>query len=222
VPGLLHVRFAVWTKWTLLAVAAGAGAAALTFNRGFGPEPEPARMAAPAPTAAPMPVPTESAPPPARDTPAATGSVREPGLQPVERERPPAIAAAAAPAPYRLSFRREPGRLVLSGSIPDAATRQEVAALARERFFQERIVDETRILPGAPQGFAAGARFALDQLSHLASGEAALAGTALTIEGESLYAEAAEEIARKVRRAPGGFTGSAEIRIRDAEAGETH
>jgi hypothetical protein len=38
------------------------------------------------------------------------------------------------------------------------------------------------------------------------------------VEGDALYAQAAEDIRLKTRRhAPAGFTGSAEIRTRDAE-----
>ena len=214
-------------------MAAALGAAALTLYETLAPDRAEQKIAAPA-------APDSYAPPagsatarleppaggaqpasPIHAQPEATGSIAAPGLTPSERERPPALAAVAPDGPYRLSLRREAGALVLAGSVPDAAAREELAALARERFFQERIIDETRLANGAPPRFLTAARVALDQLSQRASGQAVIAGASLSLEGEALYAQMAEEIEGKVRRKPpAGFKGSAEIRTREAEAGE--
>jgi OmpA-OmpF porin, OOP family len=154
--------------------------------------------------------------------PDATGSIRPPGLDPGDRARPPALAAVAPDGPYRLSLRREAGTLMLTGFVPDAAAREELASLARQRFFQERIVDETRLANGAPPHFLTAARFALDQLSQLASGEAVIAGPSLRLEGEALYAQMAEDIEKKMKRKPpAGFKGSAAIRMREIETSES-
>jgi hypothetical protein len=133
-----------------------------------------------------------------------------------------ATTMAAPVAPYRFVIRREAGALVFSGSIPDRAAREELAAYARERFFHERLVDETRLADGAPQAFLSGARFALDQLSQLAEGEASLLGGAVRIQGEALYAQTAQTIEAKVKSAPPrGWRGSAEVRARGSDrAGE--
>jgi len=161
-----------------------------------------------------------AAPPDPR--PVVTGSIPVP-LGPDRREAarvaPPAPPApAVALGPYRFSARREAGTLVLSGTVPDAATRDEIVRLAREQFFHERIVDETHVAAGAPPRFREGARLALGQLAQLASGEATLAGTSLRIRGDALYAQAAEDIRHKTgRNAPAGWAASAEIRTRSAE-----
>jgi hypothetical protein len=235
------VRIPNWTKWALVVAAAGLGAAALTLFEWSAPDHGERKMAVPAAPESHVPAgkptivgqepaasanqqpagPAIQAVVPSLLLPEATGSISAPGLTPADRARPPALAAVAPDGPYRLSVRREAGALVLAGSVPDAAAREEIAALARERFFQERIVDETRLANGAPPRFLSAARFALDQLSQLASGEAVIAGASLRLEGEALYAQLAEEVEGKVKRKPpAGFKGSAEIRIRETEAGE--
>lgn len=153
--------------------------------------------------------------------PAATGSLGAAVPDPRDGVRI-AVAPAVPAGPYRFSARREAGALVLGGTVPDSATRDEILRSAREQFFHERIVDDMRLSDGAPRNFADGARFALGQLAQLASGEASVVGTSLTVEGDVLYAQAAEDIRLKTRKgAPAGFTGSAEIRTRDAD-GETN
>jgi hypothetical protein len=222
------------TKWVLIGSAAALGAAALTIYETLAPEPPEQKIAAQSsPDSYGLLAPSVTArldsaarearpdPMPGLSQPESTGSIAAPGLAPGERDRPPALAAVAPEGPYRLSLRREAGALVLTGFVPDAAVREELASLARERFFQERVVDETRLANGAPPRFLGAARFALDQLSQLASGEAMIAGGSLRLQGEALYAQTAEEIERKVKRKPpAGFKGSAEIRTREVEAGE--
>ncbi|HEX8164722.1 MAG TPA: hypothetical protein VF601_02920 [Beijerinckiaceae bacterium] len=222
-----------WGIWVIVGVIAACGAAAVTFVLPGIVDPLADRVGGVA--IAPPPVPAEAprtAAQPARPDsdlkavfspdahPAATGSLPAPtGPDPRDGARAASIARAApvAPAgPYRFSARRESGALVLSGFVPDVATRDALLRSAREQFFHERIVDETRIGEGAPRKFADGARFALDQLAQLASGEASVVGTSLKVEGDVLYAQAAEDIRAKTRKnAPAGFTGSAEIRTRD-------
>jgi hypothetical protein len=61
-------------------------------------------------------------------------------------------------------------------------------------------------------------RFALDQLSQLASGEATVTGSALRISGEALYPEAAERMRKTVVQAPPpGWKGTAEIKVRESD-----
>jgi hypothetical protein len=229
-------RFATWG---MIAAAGGllAAAVAMVVPEIARPPAEPVRSDASAtvaelpaiPDAAPPALPlapsetdgtAAAAPPDAR--PAVTGSIPVP-LGPDRREAvrvaPPAPPApAVALGPYRFSARREAGTLVLSGTVPDAATRDEIVRLAREQFFHERIVDETHVAAGAPPRFRDGARLALGQLAQLASGEATLAGTSLRIRGDALYAQAAEDIRHKTgRNAPAGWAASAEIRTRSAE-----
>jgi surface antigen len=129
----------------------------------------------------------------------------------------PALKAASI-SPFTFTARREAGALVLRGYVPSRDVRQEIADAVRERFFHERVVDEARIADGAPPRFAAGVRFALDQLSQLASGEATVTGSALRISGEALYPEAAERMRKTVVQAPPpGWKGTAEIKVRESD-----
>lgn len=215
---MFHVRMPGSKQWVLIAAAAALGAGALTLSGRLARDPGERERAAPAVSSS-YDSPARSATPPgaqsaALDQPQATGSIRAPAAQ-----KP--TAALVGPGPYSFSARREAGALVLRGGVPDAGARHELSSLARERFFQERIVDETRYADGAPPRFLAGARLALDQLSLLAAGEASISGTALRLEGEALYAQAAAEIQDKLRRgAPAGWTGSAEVRLRGADDAE--
>jgi len=227
-----------FATWVMIATAGGllAAAVAMVVPEIARPPAEPVRSDASAVVEAPAipdarppalsPAPSETdgtaaaMAPDAR--PAVTGSIPVP-LGPDRREAvrvaPPAPPApAVALGPYRFSARREAGTLVLSGTVPDAATRDEIVRLAREQFFHERVVDETHVAAGAPPRFRDGARLALGQLAQLASGEATLAGTSLRIRGDALYAQAAEDIRHKTgRNAPAGWAASAEIRTRSAE-----
>jgi surface antigen len=129
----------------------------------------------------------------------------------------PALKAASI-SPFTFTARREAGALVLRGYVPSPETRTEIAEAIRERFFHERVVDEARLADGAPPRFAAGVRFALDQLSQLASGEATLTGSALRISGETLYPEAADRMRKTVVQAPpAGWKGTAEIKVRESD-----
>jgi hypothetical protein len=227
-----------WSIWAVVAGLATLGAAAVAFviPETVGPPAKPDRIAmAAAPAVQPGEVPRAIIAEPARldptphpdlkavfsphPDPAATGSLGPVG--PDARDGVRVAAVPAAPAgPYRFFARRESGALVLGGAVPDSATRDELLRSAREQFFHERIVDEMHLSAGAPKKFAEGARFALGQLAQLASGEASVVGTSLSIEGDALYAQVAEDIRAKTRKAaPAGFTGSAEIRTRDE--GET-
>jgi hypothetical protein len=123
--------------------------------------------------------------------------------------------SAVRPQPYRFQARRAPGRLLLSGHLPDAATRDSVRTLVRRRFFIEAIDDQLRLADGAPSGFAAGVSASLEQLSRLAEGEAALKETVLVLSGEALYEQTAERMPADLRAAlPPGYTAQADIRVR--------
>lgn len=213
---MFHVRMPGSKQWVLIVAAAALGAGALTLSGRLARDP--GERAAPAsPTYdAPARSAMRAEPPAAADAqPQATGSIRAPAA-------PKPLAPLVADGPYSFSARREGGALVLRGAVPDAGARHELSSLARERFFQERIVDETRYADGAPPRFLAGARLALDQLSLLAAGEASISGTALRLEGEALYPQAAAEIEDKLRRkAPAGWTGAAAVRLRAGEGEET-
>ena len=136
--------------------------------------------------------------------------------QPPDGLRIGSIALNAAPvAPYTFVAKRVPGAVVLSGYYPDPRVRDEIAEAIRSRFFHERIVDETRLADGAPARFVDGVRFAIENLSQLAAGEASLVGTALKVSGETLYGQTAEHMRDAIGKAPpAGWKATADIRLR--------
>ena len=150
-----------------------------------------------------------------RDNITSTGSI------PTNSSLAPA-AVAVTPmvvAPYRFSARREGGRLVLRGHVPSSEARDQIKAVIRERFFHEQITDETRLADGAPPAFVAGATSAIEALSQLATGEAAVEGPTLKVSGEALYAQAAAAMPSRIAAAaPAGWRATAEVGLRDKQA----
>jgi hypothetical protein len=126
-----------------------------------------------------------------------------------------------AEAGYLFAARREGHTLVVEGYVPDEQTGQELMAFARERFIDVAVIDQARLHDGAPIGFSAGARFALEQLSFLASGEALLRDTSIWLSGEALYPQAGEHTCSKLASlAPRGWAGTASIKWRQGKADE--
>lgn len=132
------------------------------------------------------------------------------GLRPGPVELRPAIVE-----PYLFTARRTADALVLEGYYPDERTREALLSFVRSRLFGEPVLDRGRLADGAPPNFQAGAEAALAQLSYLATGEAAIRGTVLSLTGESLYAQAAERVPQALSAAaPAGWTVSAEVKVR--------
>jgi hypothetical protein len=83
------------------------------------------------------------------------------------------------------------------------------------------VVDKLRRADGAPRNYLAGVSFGLEHLARLASGEVTVSGTALELNGEALYEQTAEQIARAVPAlAVRGWTGKAEVRLRPSGAAD--
>jgi OOP family OmpA-OmpF porin len=122
------------------------------------------------------------------------------------------------PSPYTFSARREAGTLVLTGYYPDPETRAALHQLIRERFFSEQVIDKLRAAEGAPPNYLSGVSFGLEHLARLASGEVAVSGTSLRLNGEALYEQTAEQTVRTVQAmSVRGWTGKAEVRTRRPE-----
>ena len=116
---------------------------------------------------------------------------------------------------YLFAARRQGHFLFVEGYVPDEQTGQELVAFARERFLDVAVINQARLHDGAPMGFSAGARFALEQLSFLASGEALLRDKSIWLSGETHYSQAGEHTCSKIASlAPHGWTGTASINWR--------
>ena len=145
---------------------------------------------------------------------------------PVERlatlQSPDAIkSASAVDRSYHFAARRQGRTLFIEGYVPDERTIEQLLAFARERFFNVAVSNQAQLQAGAPSGFMAGARFALEQLSFLATGEVVLRDKSMRLSGEGLYSETAEQTCAKFASlAPGGWNGTASIRWRQEGADE--
>ncbi|WP_210301988.1 flagellar motor protein MotB [Methylobacterium brachythecii] len=121
-------------------------------------------------------------------------------------------------SPYPFRIRREPGRVTLSGYLPDRAARERLNAALRLRFLRETIIDRSRISSGAPAQFGTALTGSLGPLSTLASGELDFADASIRLSGESLYPQSARRASDDLRRAlPPGWQGTATVSSRDAE-----
>lgn len=92
-------------------------------------------------------------------------------------------AATIAPRPYILSASADRSGLILTGYLPDLRTREALRALIEASPLRDKVVDETLILPGAPEAFGAAAAMAIDNLLRLDIGSAAIVDDLVTLRG---------------------------------------
>jgi len=139
-------------------------------------------------------------------------------------ERPPGVGAgtvslAAKPlSPYRVSLRRSPESVTVSGHLPDEEARRRLLAILRQRLYREPVIDRTRLAEGAPPGLGTALEAGAGLLSTLATGEATVKDRTLTVTGESLYPEAAARAPERFSALPAGWTGAAAVAPREPEA----
>ncbi|MCJ2014107.1 hypothetical protein [Methylobacterium sp. J-076] len=129
------------------------------------------------------------------------------------------VALAAKPlSPYRVSLRRSPEAVTVSGHLPDEETRRRVLAALRQRLYREAVVDRTRLAEGAPAGLAAALEAGAGMLSTLATGEATVTDRNLGLFGESLYPEAAARAPDRLASVlPPGWTGEVAVEPKDPD-----
>ena len=85
------------------------------------------------------------------------------------------------------SAERSGNNVILSGNVPSEVVRIDILNRSRASFRGAEIVDNMRVVRGAPNvaTWTSGASFALDQLAALKAGKASLDGLGLTLEGEA-------------------------------------
>lgn len=101
---------------------------------------------------------------------------------------PPALSLATDPAalplhPYELSIVRDGQSLRLTGQVPDEATRQAIAALAKAATSKPGVEDGTLVVADAPQNFGSMALAAVTNLLRLDFGTAELSREGLELRG---------------------------------------
>lgn len=95
-------------------------------------------------------------------------------------------------SPYVWSASRLGKKVSLSGFVPSQGARASVLAAARRSLPDAQIVDEMQLARGASAAFGAATTFALDRLSDLGEGIAAVTDATLSVKGAALSAEAYE------------------------------
>jgi outer membrane protein OmpA-like peptidoglycan-associated protein len=124
-------------------------------------------------------------------------------------------AATIAPRPYILSASADRSGLTLTGYLPDLRTREALLALVEASPLQGKAVDETRILPGAPEGFEAAAAMAVGNLLRLDLGSAAIVDDLVTLRGLTCRDLIQREVETSAASGlPGGFRVDAVIGLR--------
>lgn len=103
----------------------------------------------------------------------------------------------------------------LSGHLPDAGSKQAIAALIEASPLRGKIRDETTVVPAAPAGFGVAARSAVQDLLRLDFGSVELVDHDVNVKGltcrELIRAEVETNAATGL---PQGFAGKAEIGMR--------
>jgi outer membrane protein OmpA-like peptidoglycan-associated protein len=85
--------------------------------------------------------------------------------------------------PYELSISVDKSGVGVTGYLPDAASRDGLAALVEASPLRGKLTDSIRLMPSAPAGFAAAARLALADLLRLDMGSADITDKGVAIRG---------------------------------------
>ncbi|WP_332685117.1 OmpA family protein [Bosea sp. (in: a-proteobacteria)] len=103
----------------------------------------------------------------------------------------------------------------LSGYLPDAGSKQAIAALIEASPLRGKIRDETTIVPAAPTGFGVAARSAIQDLLRLDLGSVDLVDHSVSVQGLTCRELIRSEIETNAASGlPEGFTGKAEVGMR--------
>ncbi len=113
------------------------------------------------------------------------------------------IAALEPPrvADFTLAIDKSGAGLTFAGFVPDAATRDRLAAI------EGADVEAVELGRGAPEFFASGLDYGLDLLTHFSEGRFALAGSRLSLTGRAASVADFETLRSRITEgAPQGFT----------------
>jgi OmpA-OmpF porin, OOP family len=119
-----------------------------------------------------------------------------------------ASATITAPTinPYTWQAVKAGTNVVVSGYVPDAATKDANVAAIRTAVPNATVTDQQVLGSGAPNGFAAMASYAIRQLGTLANGTASLSGTTYTLVGDALSQAVRNTAVQGTTALPPGFT----------------
>ena len=123
----------------------------------------------------------------------------------------------AVPDPYEFTLDYTDGKTVLSGYVPDEATRNEFVTAALARFGEGNVEDRLEIAPGAPEGFKQTVLGALmPSISRFEQAVASLRNTALSVQGRTISIESRNNLEQTISGAvPSQFSKSFDISAPD-------
>jgi OmpA-OmpF porin, OOP family len=100
----------------------------------------------------------------------------------------PLAAASATAAPGGLRSSVQPGMVVVSGTVPDEATRQSIVARVREIYGADRVVDQLGVgdLLAPPNWSKQVQRILSPELKQVSRGQVSVQGNVVEIKGEVL------------------------------------
>jgi OOP family OmpA-OmpF porin len=103
-------------------------------------------------------------------------------------------------APYALKIAKGGGRVVLTGSAPNDAARNDLAAAAKAAFLGEPVENQLANRSDAPARLVDAVKALFPSLARLASGSLTLDDTVFNVEGLAIYDKAADQIKLELGR----------------------
>lgn len=125
------------------------------------------------------------------------------------RHREPLIKTIT---PYLTEARVDPSSVVLTGYVPDEASRLAVVAMAKQRFARRQVRDELQLGAGQPPGWERCVETGFDALQRLNGGAASVNGRRLLVTGTTDDEPLAQSMPGDVR-ARVGSSCDAEVRL---------
>jgi len=104
-------------------------------------------------------------------------------------------------APYALKIAKGGGRVVLAGSAPNDAARNDLAAAAKAAFLGEPVENQLANRSDAPARLVDAVKALFPSLARLASGSLTSDDTVFNVEGLAIYDKAADQIKLELGRA---------------------
>jgi len=89
-------------------------------------------------------------------------------------------------SPYENQFAKTKAGVVLSGWVPDEEQRQTLLQLAKQKFGEDKVIDQLQIGAGAPDGWLQAVKAAITGLAYFKDGVAHISGTKIDLSGEAV------------------------------------
>jgi len=124
------------------------------------------------------------------------------------------VGPADAGAEYQLIGSVAGSSLRLVGMVPNEASRDAVVVAAKNRFSDGEVIDELRVVPGAPASWARVAAFLVERAGDLDEGQFLLSGNQLRLTGRVPDAATRDRVAEALStQIPDGFETTIELSI---------